>query len=112
MRLNRPLRVASCMAPNADAMCRGLANWLAAQLDIAVELVDDVPWQERARRLDAGLIDLCWICGLPYVEKADSGAAIELCVAPVMRAPRYGGRPIYYSDVVVRRDSGFLTFAD
>jgi phosphonate transport system substrate-binding protein len=29
-----------------------------------------------------------------------------------MRGPRYGGRPIYYSDVVVRHDSPFQSFAD
>jgi phosphonate transport system substrate-binding protein len=110
--LSRPLRIASCMAPSADPMCRDLATWLAAQLEMTVELVDDVRWQERERQLDAGLIDLCWICGLPYVEKADNRAAIELCVAPVMRAPRYANRPIYYSDVVVRSDSAYRTFGD
>lgn len=110
--MSRPLRIASCMAPSADPMCRDLATWLAAHLEMTVELVDDVPWQERERQLDAGLIDLCWICGLPYVEKADNDAAIELCVAPVMRAARYGDRPVYYSDVVVRSDSAYRTFSD
>jgi phosphonate transport system substrate-binding protein len=93
-------------------MCCELARWLSARLETPVELVDDIPWQERECRLDAGLIDLCWICGLPYVDKVDSGAAIELCVAPVMRAPRYADQPIYYSDVVVRSDSAYRAFCD
>jgi phosphonate transport system substrate-binding protein len=100
------------MAPSADAMCRELARWLSSQLAMDVELVENIPWQERERRFDAGLIDLCWICGLPYVEKVDSGAGLELCVAPVMRAPRYAGKPIYYSDIVVRSDSAYRSFAD
>jgi phosphonate transport system substrate-binding protein len=100
------------MAPNAEPMVRELALWLAARLEIPVQLVDDVPWQERERRLDAGLIDLCWICGLPYVQKADDGIAIEPCVAPVMRAARYRDEPIYYSDVIVRIDSPYHTFDD
>ena len=107
-----PLRLATCMAPNADPTVRELALWLAARLDITVQLVDDVPWQERERRLDAGLVDLCWICGLPYIQKADRGAPLEPCVAPVMRAARYGDEPIYYSDVIVRSDSAYTTFAD
>ena len=62
--------------------------------------------------LDAGEIDLCWICGLPYVEKADRGEGIELCVAPVMKADRYERSPVYYSDVMVRSDSAYARFAD
>jgi len=106
------LRVASCMAQNADAMCRDLTAYLARQLDMPASFVDDVPWQERERLLDAGAIDLCWICGLPYVQKADRAGSIELCVAPVMKATRYGGLPVYFSDVVVRSDGALACFAD
>jgi phosphonate transport system substrate-binding protein len=99
------------MAPNADVMCRALTRYLARSLAIPVEFVDDIPWQEREKLFDAGAIDLCWICGLPYVHKADRAEGIELCVAPVMQAARYGGAPIYFSDVVVRKDSAFGDFA-
>lgn len=37
---------------------------------------------------------------------------VELLAAPVLRGARYGGRPIYYSDVIVRGDSPFHSFAD
>ncbi len=37
---------------------------------------------------------------------------IELLAAPVMEALRYEHRPIYFSDVVVRRDSPFRIFAE
>src|SRR5262249_3740996 len=37
---------------------------------------------------------------------------IELLAAPVLRGARYGGRPVYYSDVIVRRGSRFRSFAD
>ena len=106
------LRIASCMAENADAMCRELARYLAQRLGIAVELVENVPWPERERLLDAGAIHLCWLCGLPYVEKADRGQPLEPCVAPVMRGTRYGGEPVYFSDVVVSSASRYASFAD
>jgi len=38
---------------------------------VPVELVPDVPWQERQRMLDAGQVDAAWICGPPYVLRAD-----------------------------------------
>lgn len=54
--------------------------------------------------LDLGEIQVCWICGLPYARKHDQGRAeIELLAAPVMRHPRYGGKPVYYSDITVHR---------
>jgi phosphonate transport system substrate-binding protein len=93
-------------------MCRELTSYLSQRLGLDAELVDDVPWQERERMLDAGAIDLCWICGLPYVHKADRGQPLELCVAPVMQGIRYGDLPIYFSDVLVRNDSRFESFSD
>src|SRR4051794_21567483 len=104
--------MASCMAPNADAMCRALARYLERELGVKIALVEDVPWQAREAMLDAGEIDLCWICGLPYVRKASANAAIELCVAPVMQGERYGAEPVYFSDLVVRSDSPFNYFDD
>lgn len=106
------LRVTSCMADNAEATCRAITGWLGAQLGITTEFIDCIPWQERERRLDAGDIQLCWICGLPYARKADAGATIEACVAPVMAAARYAGAPVYYSDIMVRHDSPHRSFAD
>lgn len=61
----------------------------------------------------AGQIDMGWICGLPYVQIiAREGMQMELLAAPVMRGARYQGRPVYFSDVVVRRESSFRSFED
>lgn len=107
------LNVASCMAENADATCRAIAAYVGDRLGMATRFVDDVPWPVREARLDAQEIQLCWLCGLPYVWKADADVpVIELCVAPVMQSARYADRPVYFSDVVVRRDSRFQAFAD
>lgn len=107
------LTITTCMAPNMDFICRDLAGYLAGRLSVPVRAEIDIPWQERERRFDAGEIDLCWICGLPYVRMADlrPGEFLPL-VAPVMAGERYQGRPIYYSDVVVRRDSPFTSLDD
>lgn len=107
------LKMASCMASNADPVCEAIAAYLGDRLGLAVEFVKAIPWQERERLFDEGEIQLCWICGLPYVWKADRGfPAIELLAAPVMAGARYGDRSIYFSDVVVLKESRFKTFDD
>jgi phosphonate transport system substrate-binding protein len=108
-----PLTFTSCQAPRADAFGVALARYLSDHLHIPTSFVGDIPWQERERRFDAGAIDCCWICGLPYVWKVERGQPpLELLVAPVMQGERYHRRPVYFSDVVVRRSSHFHTFAD
>ena len=39
-------------------------------------------------------------------------APIELLASPVLEGERYQNRPIYFSDVIVHRDSPFHSFAD
>jgi ABC-type phosphate/phosphonate transport system substrate-binding protein len=101
------LRLASFLADNARPVYERIAGYLAGRLGIPVSLLSGVSWEERHRRLGAGDI------GLPYSEKHDRPERpIELLCAPVMAAPRYGGRPVYFTDVVARRDRPFLAFSD
>jgi phosphonate transport system substrate-binding protein len=107
------IRITSCQAPNADFVCQALTEYVAEKLDIATTFINDITWQEREQLLDQGEIQVGWICGLPYVWKADQPEPqLELLAAPVMQHPRYQNRPIYFSDVVVHRDSPFQSFAD
>jgi phosphonate transport system substrate-binding protein len=107
------LQLTSSQAPNASRIPRGVAGYLGARLGIPVTFADDLPWQEREAQLDAGAIQIGWLCGLPYVWRADvPQPAVELLVAHVMAGARYRGEPIYFSDVVVRRESAFRSFGD
>ena len=107
------LRFTSCQAPVAEAFCAGVARFVGEYLGIAVEFVDGIPWQERLSEFDAGRIHVCWMCGLPYVWRADRpDATVELLAALVPAEPRYAGRAVYFSDVVVRRDSPWWSFAE
>jgi phosphonate transport system substrate-binding protein len=101
------------MAQNADFVCGLVTRYISERLGIATEFVNNIPWQQRELLLDAERIQVCWICGLPYVWKtAEPRARIELLVAPIMSGQRYRDRPIYFSDIVVHRESSFRTFAD
>jgi len=107
------LKLASCMAENTEAFCEGVASFSEDQLGIHSEFVTGIPWQERERLFDRGSIQILWLCGLPYVHKADVVANdIELLAVPVPRGERYQARPVYFSDVIVRRDRPFRSFRD
>lgn len=107
------ITISTIQAPNSEAICREIAGYVAARLGARISFAADVDWQAREVMLHSGEVDVCWICGLPYVRKVDElGLGIELVAAPVMRGARYGGKPIYFSDVIVRADSRFQTFAD
>jgi phosphonate transport system substrate-binding protein len=107
------LRFSSCMAPNMESMCRAIARVATERLGVETVFVGEIEWQARERRFVEGSIDVLWICGLPYVWNWPGECrAVEILAAPVMDAPRYEGRPVYYSDIVVRRDSGYTRFAE
>jgi phosphonate transport system substrate-binding protein len=98
---------ASLAADNAAPFYRGLVQYLSAALGTPVRLLDEAPWQERFRWLHRGQAQLGVVCGLQYV---GAEHALELLGAPVMRGLRYGGRSIYFSDIVVRRDLAANSF--
>ena len=101
------------MAGNMDFIGQMLAPYLAQKLSLPAGFVGDIAWQERERRFDLGAIQIVWICGLPYIQKAaDPAAQITLLAAPVMAGARYGGRPVYFSDIVVHRRSPYRRFGD
>jgi phosphonate transport system substrate-binding protein len=57
--------------------------------------------------------DVCFVCGLPYVDFERRGCSPAIPVAaPVLAGRRYGERPIYFSDVIVRRGSVIRSFPD
>jgi phosphonate transport system substrate-binding protein len=97
-----PLRFATFLAPNMLPMYRFLATRIGDRLGRPVELTVGRSF-DQFERAEA---DLGVICGLPYVWLADlHPPAVEPLAAPVLIGDRYGGRPVYYSDVIVRRES-------
>jgi phosphonate transport system substrate-binding protein len=96
------LRFATFLAPNMLPVYRFLADRIGHRLGRPVELVVGRSIDEFER----GGADLGVICGLPYVWLADRHPPpVEPLAAPVLSGERYGGRPVYYSDVIVRHDS-------
>ncbi len=106
-RTRRPIRFASFLAPNMYPVYEFIARTIAARLHYPTELFVGAAYAELARA------DVAFVCGLPYVHLTHrQTVAVEPLAAPVLQGKRYDGRPIYYSDVIVRRDSAFRCFAD
>lgn len=108
----RALTLVTCQAHNTVPISRALADYLSVHAGAPVEFRADVPWRDAYRGVAEGAFDIAWICGWPYTQLAAGGAAVDLLAAPVMAGGRYGGRPVYFSDVVVQRDSPFTRFTD
>ena len=107
------LKLASCMAENGELLCKDVAAYIQARLGLETAYVNDVPWQERERLFDAGEIQILWLCGLPYVHKADLRERdMELLAVPVPSGSRYCGQPVYFSDVIVCEESPFRRFEE
>jgi phosphonate transport system substrate-binding protein len=97
-----PLRFATYLTPNMLPVYRFLADRIGRRLGRPVELVVGRSFDQ----FEQGKADLGVICGLPYVWLADrQPPPVQLLAAPVLAGDRYGGRPVYYSDVIVRHDS-------
>ena len=71
----------------------------------ASELVVGGDWTELA----AGHIDVAFVCSPPMIWL---GRAVEAVAAPTLTDPRFGGKPLYCSEVVVSRDSPFHSLED
>jgi phosphonate transport system substrate-binding protein len=101
------------MAENSETLCQAIAEYIQLKLGLPTEYITAIPWQDRERLFDRGEIQLLWLCGLPYVHKADlAESSMELLAVPVPVGERYQAKPVYFSDVVVRRNSPFQSLLD
>jgi phosphonate transport system substrate-binding protein len=112
------LRLISYLAPSIPAdFFRAVASHIEATCGVATDLA----FEERISGPLTGdhdpfadaTVDVGFICAPSYRwMRAKDAAAVELLPAPVPLDVRANGRPIYFADVVVRADAGFITFDD
>lgn len=103
------LRFATFLAPNMYPVYQGIADYVGQELGWRAELTASATWSDFER----GGVDVGFICGLPYVQLTrSSNPPVTLLAAPVLQGERYRGLPIYFSDVVVRRDSPWHAFTE
>jgi len=103
------LRFATFLAPSMERVYAWIAEATAATLGTRAQLHVGRDYDELAD----GRADVAFLCGLPYVHLADAAEpTVTPVVAPILSGDRYEGRPIYFSDVIVRADSDVASFDD
>jgi phosphonate transport system substrate-binding protein len=105
--VSRTLRFATFLAPNMLPVYAFIARTVQVRLGIPTELIVGSSYERLSEQAEVS-----FLCGLAYIELRRLGEPIEPLAAPLLHGRRYDGRPVYFSDVIVRRDSPFRSFAD
>jgi ABC-type phosphate/phosphonate transport system substrate-binding protein len=95
--------------PEVREAWKVLLRWVLARADLAWDVIDHdapAPLSVLWARDDLGL---AMMCGLPYAQRE---VTPTLVAAPVPSPSRYGGAPVYFTDIVVRADAPFKTLED
>jgi ABC-type phosphate/phosphonate transport system substrate-binding protein len=96
-------------SPSLTASWRRVLEWVSERAAVPLTVLDQSdprPLDEIWQRDDLGCV---FMCGYPWALR---DARPHVLAAPVPSPPRYGGRPVYFTDFVVRLDSAFTTLAD
>jgi phosphonate transport system substrate-binding protein len=99
---------------------REIARYLGDKLKRKATLVSGVSYSEANQLLERDIIQIGFVCGLPYVEERDKGN-FTLVAIPVVAKHKadYPGAKVYesipekyYSYTIVRKDSPLNSWAD
>ncbi len=108
-----PRRVANArmysVAPAVRDAWRELLQWVLTRAGLGWDVIDydpPAPLSGLWARDDLGLVTMC---GLPFSQCVPRPT---LVAAPVPAGPRYGGRPVYFTDIVVRASSPHQSLED
>jgi ABC-type phosphate/phosphonate transport system substrate-binding protein len=94
-------------APTLVTAWRQLLEDVAARAKVALEFAPSgVSLDELWSRADLGCV---FMCGYPYALRTERPA---LLAAPVPSPPRFGDRPVYVSDFIVRADAPYQRLED
>jgi ABC-type phosphate/phosphonate transport system substrate-binding protein len=96
-------------SPSLTAAWHRLLAWVSTRAAVPLAVLDQSqprPLDELWLRSDLGCV---FMCGYPWALRADRPPVLA---APVPAPARYGGRPVYFTDFVVRADSRFKSLED
>lgn len=103
------LRFGTFLAPDLFPVYEMIAETVGQRLGVTTELVVETDYENCVSDVN----EVCFVCSLPYIMFERSGhAPADPVAAPVLVGPRYNGRPIYFSDVIVARNSRITSFAE
>ncbi len=95
--------------PSVKADWKQLFAWALARAGLPWDVIDydaPAPLSVLWARDDLGL---AMMCGLPFAQRAERPI---LVAAPLPSPARYGGKPVYFTDIVVRSDAPYRSLED
>ena len=99
------LRFATFLSPVLYDTYAHITRYVGERLGVPTTLCVGQSLDEFA----TGEADVGFLCGLLYADMSQP-RPVELLAAPVVMGKRYRGEPLYYSDVIVHRDSLYTSF--
>jgi len=96
-------------SPSLAAAWHRLLDWVASRAGVSMTVMDQADptsLDELWQRPDLGC---AFMCGYPWALRRDKP---RLLAAPVASPARYGGRPVYVTDFIVKADGPCRTLAD
>jgi phosphate/phosphite/phosphonate ABC transporter binding protein len=103
------IRFATYLAPNIYDTYACIARYVGEKIGRPATLIIGQSFDQIA----LGGVDIAFMCGLPYATLAETPACpFQLLAAPILHGERYQHRPIYFSDVIVRKESPYASFDD
>lgn len=112
------LRAVSYLAPSLpESLFAAIGEWIGRRVGVPVELRFETatsgPPPDDVDPFSTGEADLGFLCAPTYSWLAQRRPCpVELLGAPLFADPRTGGRPVYFSEVVVRRGHPARAFTD
>jgi ABC-type phosphate/phosphonate transport system substrate-binding protein len=97
------------VAPGAAAAWRRLFEWAAAESGIPLDIIDHAFPAKLEELWERPDLAAAFICGLPFAK--DPRPLVPIA-APIPSAARYAGKPVYFTDFMVKVESQFRTLAD
>jgi ABC-type phosphate/phosphonate transport system substrate-binding protein len=88
---------------------RTLLEWVIERAGVHAEAIDYPPPQPLSSLWTRPDLGCAFICGYPYALATPKPA---LLAAPVPSPRAYGGKPVYWSNLVVRADAPFVKLND
>lgn len=99
--------VGSMITPKEGyAYYKALFNYIGDRLKMKVNFMEKESYAEVNSLLEKGKIDMAFVCGGPYIDGHDK-FKLEL-----LAAPQVDGKTVYYSYIIVRKDSQINKFEE
>ena len=99
--------VGSMITPKEGyAYYKALLSYIGDKLKMRVNFMEKASYAETNSLLEKGRIDVAFVCGGPYIEGHDK-FGLEL-----LAAPQVDGKTVYYSYIIIHKDSNIDKFED